>query len=421
MAEIIFNCQFVETQFSTKKNNNVKQVNTNDMIKYYDRKEACDYTQEKFNNDDDYSIDTNKAFNYYNYRIGSTGGFNNNGNLKINEANNLINKYKPKSIYRMVFSFEEEFLQKNGFLQKNQIQKLITKSMNKNIRLMGLNPDNCVWGAYYHTNTAHPHVHIWLFEKNPTKQYYRIPKSTFKKMRSNVIRTMNINSEIYANRDLAKKELLDTLEKLGLNKMFYKSQKIDKKTFTDKKITDMFMKLEKIIPKTGSLKFNSKNISPYKKQINELIDYILSNKLVKEYYDTYIKLLEKEKQMYNNRYYSDEEKMSKNKFVDNKEKELRDRIGNMILQSIKNYREDCLDYENENNSQNNDENRFSEKLLARNSIKNRSAILNAGILDELSKAIDISARTNAVIENELNQMINKAKKEISNQKNNITL
>ena len=421
MAEIIFNCQFVETQFSTKKNNNVKQVNTNDMIKYYDRKEACDYTQEKFNNDDDYSIDTNKAFNYYNYRIGSTGGFNNNGNLKINEANTLINKYKPKSIYRMVFSFEEEFLQKNGFLQKNQIQKLITKSMNKNIRLMGLNPDNCVWGAYYHTNTSHPHVHIWLFEKNPSKQYYRIPKSTFKKMRSNVIRTMNINSEIYANRDLVKKELLDTLEKFGLNKMFYKSQKIEKKTFADKKITDMFIKLEKIIPKTGSLKFNSKNISPYKEQINELIDYILSNKLVKEYYDTYIKLLEKEKQMYNNRYYSDEEKMSKNKFIDNKEKELRDRIGNMILQNIKNYREDCLDYENENNSQNNDENRFSEKLLARNSIKNRSAILNAGILDELSKAIDISARTNAVIENELNQMINKAKKEISNQKNNITL
>lgn len=417
MAEIIFNCQFVNTQFSNSSDSKIKTVDTNDMISYYERKEACDYTQENFKDDDIYEVDTEKALDYYNYRVGSTGGFNKNGDMKKNQAQDLFNKYKPKAMYRMVFSFEEDFLSENGFLTKKNIQKLITKSMDKNIRHMGLNPSNVEWGAYYHTNTAHPHVHIWLFEKNPTKEYYRLPRKTFKKMRSNVVRTMHISSEIYATRDQSKKELLKVLENLGLDgSMIYKAEKLDKKTFKhDKKFCKMLSDLEKVIPHKGSLKFNSANIYPYKKQITELVNYILAKKEIKDYYKAYKDLLEKERQLYNNRYYSDEEKMEKNRFVDNKEKELTDRIANMILQNIKNYRSDCKTYKTEKETvtkENNDQ-PYSEKNLAKYSLHTRSAVMDAGVLDELANAIDIGIKANNALERELDQMVKKAKQEIS--------
>lgn len=416
MAEIIFNCEFVKTQFSRNSNPTSKSINTDDMIKYYERKEACDYSQEQSDSDKTYTVDTNKAFDYYNYRIGSTGGFNRNGNLKEKEANKLIDKYKPKTMYRMVFSFEEDFLSENGFLQKQNIQKLITRSMDKNVRAMGLNPANCEWGAYYHTNTKHPHVHIWLFEKQPTKEYLKLPRSTFRKMRSNVVRTMHINSEIYATRDQSKKELLASLQKLGLDgSLFTKSEKLDKKAFKhDRQFLRMFKDLEKIIPRQGSLKYNSANIYPYREQINKMVEYALSTEPLKDYYQKYLDLLNKEKEMYNNRYYSDREKMEKNKFVENKHKELKDRIANMILQNIKNYRLDCESYHEEKmeHDESGFEGTYSEKLNARNSMHRRSEILDAGILDELSRAIDEASKSNYAIERELHQMVEKARQEI---------
>lgn len=455
MAEIIFNCEFVKTQFAQKQGNTFKKINTDDMIDYYDRKEACDYT-EISNEDDTFNVDTNKAFNYYNYRIGSSGGFNKNGALKKGMANDLVNKYKPENMYRMVFSFEKDFLEENNFIQKNRLQKLIIKSMNKNIKLMGLNPDNCEWGCYYHTNTEHPHCHIWLFEKNATKDYLKIQKKQFAKMRSNIVRNMCINSDIYARRDEQRDKLINTIKKLHLNEDKLKSTFNNSKNCfkEDDKLYNMLISLEKIIPKSGSLKYNSKNIRPYHEQIEKIITYILENN-VSDYYNKYISLLNQEKKMFDKRYFSDDEKMKKNAFVDNKQKELHDRIANMILQNIRSYRNDIIEYKKNNDSKTIDIqdkilNKYSEEIGSAidwnndtaeheydeivNSLKNsikqqlsfesenntihsikaRSAILNAGILDELAHAINEASRANTVIRKELEMMIDKAQQENRN-------
>lgn len=50
------------------------------------------------------------------------------------------------------------------------MKNLMNKSMNKNIKELGLNPDNVEWGCYYHTNTAHPHIHAFIFEKIQQEQ-----------------------------------------------------------------------------------------------------------------------------------------------------------------------------------------------------------------------------------------------------------
>ena len=71
-ANVVFNLEFVATEYAS---NNVlkkvdKQVSSKDMNEYYNRDEACDKTITE--------IDTEDAFNYYNYRVGSTGCFNRN-------------------------------------------------------------------------------------------------------------------------------------------------------------------------------------------------------------------------------------------------------------------------------------------------------------------------------------------------------
>lgn len=409
MAEIIFNLQFCKTEFAKGKSNTFKQISTDDMLEYYERQEACDYTDTKYTNSSD-------AINYYNYRIGSNGGFNQNGSFSATAAKKLINQYKPKNMYRMVFSFEEDFLADYGFLSKKNIEKLITKSTDKNIRLMGLNPDNVVWGAYYHTNTDHPHIHLWMFEKKSTKDYLKLPKKTFKKIRSNIVRNMAINVEMYSIRDEVKKDIINHIKECGLDeKLFYKSNKLDKKIFCeDKTLTKMLLELEKNIPTSGSLKYNSNNIAPLRNQVDKIIDYVLNTDYISSYYNTYMELLDKERSMYNNRYFSDEEKFEQNKFIENKQNELKSRIGNMILQSIKNYRLDCSTYNQEKLKfdELNFNDTYSEKINARHSMQSRSSILNAGVLDELSKAIDETVTSNNIIQYKLNEMIRKAENEI---------
>ena len=364
-------------------------------------------------------------------------------------ANELVNKYKPENMYRMVFSFEKEFLEENNFIQKNRLQELISKSMDKNIRFMGLNPDNCEWGCYYHTNTAHPHCHIWLFEKKSTKDYLKIQKKQFSKMRSNIVRNMCINSDIYARRDEQRDKLINTIKKLHLNENKLKSTfNNSKKCFKeDDELYGMLISLEKVIPKNGSLKYNSKNIKPFHEQIEKIVTHILENN-VSDYYNKYLSLLNQEKNMYNKRYFSNDEKMKKNAFIDNKEKELHDRIANMILQNIRAYRNDTEDYNKNNDVKTiNILNKYNDKIASVidwdsdnveqeydeivdslkksimqrlstenenntiHSMKARSAILNAGVLDELAHAINEAGMANVVIEKELQLMIDKAYQE----------
>lgn len=152
--------------------------------------------------------------------------------------------------------------------------------------------------------------------------------------------------------------------------------------------------------------------------------------------------------MYNKRYFSNDEKMKKNAFIDNKEKELHDRIANMILQNIRAYRNDTAEYKKNNDVKTiNILNKYNDKIASVidwdsdnveqeydeivdslkksimqrlstenenntiHSMKARSAILNAGVLDELAHAINEAGMANVVIEKELQLMIDKAYQE----------
>lgn len=402
--EIFVNLQYKQTQYS-KSNDSSKKIDTNDMCNYYDRDEACDKT-----------IDTDDAVNYYKYRVGSNGGWGKNGNFKADEDKKMFDKYKPETIYRMVVSFDESFAKENKILDKKAMKKMMSKSMNKNIKELGLDPDNVEWGCYYHTNTAHPHIHAFIFEKNPTRTDYHIKKSVFKPIKSNIIRTMNINSELYIERDNVKKEIIDVLKDMGLDTGKYSNTNNSKKLFTnDKEINKMFKQLEKIIPKSGSLKYNSANIMPYRPVIDKLVNKLLEKDDVKDIYKKYREMLDKEKELFDNRYFSKEESKEQNKSIENKDKELRDRIANMILQNIKCYREDVENYEQEQEDDMYvDSDIDNASLRAKYSMKNRSRCLEAGVLDDLAKALVAVHYDMKEQERMINNMIEKAKAQSRN-------
>ncbi len=227
---------------------------------------------------------------------------------------------------------------------------------------------------------------------------------------------MNINSELYLKRDNVKKEIIDTLKDMGLDAGKYSNSNNSKKLFAnDKEINRTFKKLEKIIPKTGSMKYNSANIMPYRQEIDKLVDKLLEKDDVNKLYKKYREMLEKEKEMFDNRYFSKEESKEQNKSIENKEKELHDRIANMILQNIKCYREDVQEYEQEQEDElyiDNTSETVSEH--AKVSMKNRSRCLEGGVLDELAKELTQAHYDLKEQEQMLNNMIEKARAQSKN-------
>ncbi len=343
-ANVVFNLEFVATEYAS---NNVlkkvdKQVSSKDMNEYYNRDEACDKTITE--------IDTEDAFNYYNYRVGSTGCFNRNKMIESEEYMNLIEKYKPQVVYRGVLSFDDEFAIRNNIKSTQKMRELIKKTMDKNIKAMGFESNNVEWFAYYHTNTKHPHVHFHFYEKEPKKKMFLISENRLKQVKSNVTRLMKLNTDLYMNRDENKRKIFDKLEEIGLSKnardLLIASDNNSKRYFkVDLALSEKFKELEKIIPNTGSMKYNSSNISPYKPRIKEMIDDILNKKDIKNLYEEFQEDLDKEIESQIILYGGKKDDKYKQKFKMDHLNDIETRLGNMILENIKAYRYDCKTFE----------------------------------------------------------------------------
>lgn len=398
-----------------------KQISTKDMYKYYDRDDACDKT-----------ICTKDSFDYYDYRVGSTGGFNDKGSISAEDSYDLTLKYKPSIIYRMVLSFTDKFAQEHNLKPKKNMQRLIQKSMNKNLREMGFDPDNVEWSAYYHTNTKSPHVHIAFYEKVPTRRKPTMQQKRFQKVRSNIYSNISHNIEIYIERDDIKKRLIDRVKQWDISdemkKVMYAGMNNHKSTYAfNSNVINGILKLEKDLPKKGSMKYNSKNIKPYHEQIKGIIDEILNDEKVNDYYQEYLSQLQKEVELQESIYGSgDKEYVSpageikrgagegkelQSDFLDKKLFEIETQLGNMILQNILSFREDMGIDEEEEFQEPGKDNTKGIRERKRN-VKTRQSIINHGAVHELSQAIQESYYAQVRMQQMQRDVISRAKEEI---------
>lgn len=354
--KIIFNLEYRYTQYTKKKLNEKqekKRINTQDAFEYYDRDEACDKT-----------INTKDAFDYFDYRIGSEGGFNAKGSIGAVRSQKLCDQYKPEIIYRGVVSFDKQFAIDNCIIEKEKMKKLIQKSMNSILKRLDLNPDNIEWCAFYHTNTEHPHCHINFYEKERTRKMERYSKKQLERVRSEIVSLLEVNTQMYIRKDETFKRLVESISNIepilkndlinaGNNSMKIKSKE---------KIVKQFCELEQVLPKEGSMKYNSKNIRPYHNQIRKLLKDIFDDEDVKPFYDEYKEVLNSLKTSQENLYgdgvstYEDGDgnivhgKEEGKKKIDEYQRrrlyELETRVANMLLQNILMARRDMQDFPN---------------------------------------------------------------------------
>lgn len=391
-SEIFFNLQYRATEYykNIPSNQNLQQVNTTDMYEYYERDEACDKT----------ICDTEDAFDYYNYRIGSTGGFNDKGTVSREDYFKKMKQYKPKIIYRGVFSFHDDFAVEQDIKDPNKMRDLIKKTMKKNIIAMGFEPDNVEWFAFYHTNTSQPHVHFHFYEKIPKKKKYIISENRLTKVKSNVARLMKLNTELYTDREELKNRIFNKFNDLGLSTssqgFILATENNNKDYFKENRlITSKLKDLEKVIPKTGSLKYNSANIAPYKKQIEEIIELVKNRSDVRLLMDEFENQLDKEMEAYTILYGGSKEDDMKLKFREKRMNTIDSRLGNMILSTIKNYRKDVETYEQmfedlEEGDQFRKYRTQRLKGISNRNIRQRASNLIAGMGKELSSSLEQS-------------------------------
>lgn len=382
-SDIIFNFQYRTTsEYYRGNTGSAKSASLKDAFEYYDNPEKCDNT----------SLD--EAFNYYDYRLGSDGGFNKNGHVTHSDINKSCSTYKPEVLYRCVFSFDDEFAMKNNIKNSKGMRNLIKKTMDKNLKTMGFDPDNVEWFAFYHTNTEHPHVHVAFYEKRQSRNRFLIPKKDIEKVRSNIVKQMKLNVEFYSVRDNLKQDIFNEMDKLGysddIKKLMIRTENNSHGYFKkDKQLTKKLQNLENKLPRKGSLKYNSANMDPYRPLVDEIIEGIITTDPIMSLYGKYAEHLDKEVVLQKQLYGGEENDYNRlDDYKDSRLKVINNKIGNMILSNLKDYRNDKDEWKQEEggNGKSRGRPKTKRKFLNQN-MRRRVSMLKFGSSNELDRAI----------------------------------
>lgn len=283
--------------------------------------------------------------------------------------NKLDQAYNNGSLlWQGVISFDNEFLAKQGYYDKetgkvdqNAIKEVVREAMPFVFRQEGLS-NSAFWWGNVHLNTGNIHVHIGISEVESAREkiYYaprhrmerkgHFSQKTMKNLKSNIFHGL-LNEETKALL-LRKEQIIANLKTDLLAKALSVNQ--------EKSESEKFY-LEQTynhLPKNKKWRFgsNSKDFSVSKFFLNKYIDSYLKNEGREEYkhfrQETLAFLMEFENaytakesdREYNKLRYVDGKKVVKTietkgyqieKIMEQREKELRERIGNRILRYFK--------------------------------------------------------------------------------------
>ncbi len=236
--------------------------------------------------------------------------------------------------WRGFLSFPSDFAYSHGLITKADFYSLSNNVFPSLIMDMVLDINNVEWMCTLHLDTPkHPHIHFCIYEKKQTKSDPKVPLHCIHKFRSNVANYLIDNKKFYKLRDQTFTNITGTINLKEFNKI--KSQRL----FSDKYRKDLnklLLDFYSTLPKTGRLQYNSKNMIPYKKDLDNIIEYILLHDSVKYDYAKYLRLLETHQKELN-QLYGMSESNKKRKYYNDQLNRLYSKIGNEILQNYKRY------------------------------------------------------------------------------------
>jgi hypothetical protein len=331
-SDIVF-----QLQYKTPKN---KKVGISNWIKYASQKQKADSASiDEYNLLKDYALYSTK--DSYLTENDETFLWNSKGDLLKKDAINNLKGMDGKGIFwRGFLSFPPEFAMDHGLITKMDFSSLTNNVIPSLIVDMGLDINNVEWMCALHRDTKHPHIHFCIYEKNQTKTSPLYSKSVIYNFKSNVANYLIDNKKFYDLRDQTYTNITGTISLKELNKL--KSQRLFSDSYR-KGLNKLLLNFYNELPKNGRLQYNSKNMIPYKKDLNNIIEYILLHDSVKYDYANYLKLLETHQKELNQLYGSSNSNKER-KYYNEQLNRLYSKIGNEILKNYKIYQ--SLDFLN---------------------------------------------------------------------------
>lgn len=216
----------------------------------------------------------------------STGVFNADG-LLTKEQRKSIKKALSETksvIWHGFMSFTEEF----GNLYCNDYEsayRMMKTEFPRFLKSAGLDPKNVIWYAGLHENTDNRHIHFSFFEKEPMKYRARSNNRHFSKgklpyysIEQFKLRAEQKLTDSTAQLKLARKQLTESTK----NVLFSAQSPLR----YNREIQTLMLRLLETLPATGRLSYDSKNIEPFRPQIQEIINCVIRSD--RNTYESYV-------------------------------------------------------------------------------------------------------------------------------------
>ena len=262
----------------------------------------------------------------------SLGIFNQDGLLNEKDISELRNRLRTTRsvIWHGVISFTEEFGNKYCDTYE-KAYNLMKTEMPRFFKNAGLNPKNIIWYAGLHTNTDNKHIHFSFFENEPLRKFRdkegvqyskgHIAIGVIRQFKKSIeLKLLNLSSEIVLNRTSITNEF----------------KKLERTIFV-KRIKELI----EILPLTGRMSYDSKEIEKFKKKIDNVVNsMIMTNASLRQKlndFDYLVSKKDEEIRNINKRMKQDE---NKNLLKEKYKLDLYRRLGNIVLGVVKDIRKD---------------------------------------------------------------------------------
>lgn len=226
-------------------------------------------TSDRKLNGENSKTETTSLINYFEK---STGVFNGDGVITQEQLADIKKRaHAPKNIWHGFISLNKEMSHKIDTPEK--CMRLIKRTFGEFFKDMGLAPNNVDLICALHKDKPHHlHIHFWFAEKEPKCKYrkkqteYRHKGKIDKRVldRMHVRLNMDISEshpKLYVSRDEALREL--------------KKISALRDIITKDEIKEAVLELAKTIPKVCSFHYGSKDMIPYREQINRVVNKLL--------------------------------------------------------------------------------------------------------------------------------------------------
>lgn len=302
-----------------------------DYINYIDRDEAV-------------RNDNLSKFSLYNDYMGNsektTGLFTENKDfLTQNEKKELKDIFKTAQenesvMWQHVISFDNRWLLQNGLINRKydcvnerklkEITRIAMQQLQKSENL-----ENAVWSAAIHLNTDNIHIHIAMVEPIPMRQKKgdeirgKLKASSFKEVKSKIVN--NVLSQQKEN-EIINNIIRNSIIKNKKQKLFVK----------DEEYIKLFKEVMRELPtdrRQWYYGYNSlKHLIP---KIDRMTEIFLENEC-KEEWKELKELLDKQQEKYRTAYGIPKD-TTKSGYTDNKIKDVKYRLGNVILKQMREF------------------------------------------------------------------------------------